>query len=579
MPRVIDAEIVLPYLGGGGKIKSISENGVELPIDSSGNVNVTVPTKVSELENDEQFVKDSDLAGVAKSGDYNDLENTPAIPVVPTNVSDFNNDAGYVTKDVDNLSNYTKTEDLGDAALSNDYNDLDNLPTIPSLTGYATESYVNSAIGTHNSAVDAHTDIRTAIGNVDNKISSAADASNPAMDKNFINSSINNATATFQGSYNIVNDLNLSVSATHAQVATALDNTITGANKNDYCNVEIPSTSYSIFEGYDQFTSVDDYVEKYVVYNSVYTYVTDSNKNSLNITPRTTEAYLNNFLMVDRYKYVEVEGGTDYWDFDHTYNNSGFTADQWGSINSKATEAKINQIGTNTNDITNIEGDLYQNFPYIGTSTNWGTSASNCYLRTNYFQGGIVPQKEGDLVYSTGTRNFHRCGPLVWDSGQNCYKTNPVFILHVGEDNVQADWSQSNSAADDFIKNKPSIPTVYDGVTTLQLNGTQIDTFSANQSGNNTINIEAVPTFPTTSNSTTLVAGKLNTLGSVDYSTIALPATPGTAEYNGTFTSTTSGDITVSLPLTYWIGDTDIVAGKTYSFSIQNGVGFIIQLD
>lgn len=88
-----------------------------------------------------------------------------------------------------------------------------------------------------------------------------------------------------------------------------------------------------------------------------------------------------------------------------------------------------------------------------------------------------------------------------------------------------------------------------------------------------------VPLNPQTSSATTLVAGKLNTLGSVDYATIALPSTPSTAEYNGTFTSTTSGDITVSLQLTFWAGDTDIVAGKTYSFSIQNGVGFIIQLD
>ena len=68
-------------------------------------------------------------------------------------------------------------------------------------------------------------------------------------------------------------------------------------------------------------------------------------------------------------------------------------------------------------------------------------------------------------------------------------------------------------------------------------------------------------------------------LGTIDYAAIALPANPGTAEYNATFTSSTSGDITASLPLTYWQGNTDIVAGKTYSFSIQNGVGFIIQLD
>lgn len=36
-------------------------------------------------------------AGNGFSGDYNDLANTPAIPTVPTNVSAFTNDAGYIT--------------------------------------------------------------------------------------------------------------------------------------------------------------------------------------------------------------------------------------------------------------------------------------------------------------------------------------------------------------------------------------------------------------------------------------------------------------------------------------------------
>ena len=39
----------------------------------------------------------ADLADVAFSGSYNDLEGTPTIPMVPTNVSAFNNDAGYLT--------------------------------------------------------------------------------------------------------------------------------------------------------------------------------------------------------------------------------------------------------------------------------------------------------------------------------------------------------------------------------------------------------------------------------------------------------------------------------------------------
>lgn len=68
---------------------------------------------------------------------------------------------------------------------------------------------------------------------------------------------------------------------------------------------------------------------------------------------------------------------------------------------------------------------------YIGTGTNWGSTATTCYLRTSYFSGGIVPQKEGDLVYSTGTRNLHRCGAVTWDSVQECYKTTPTFVCYV----------------------------------------------------------------------------------------------------------------------------------------------------
>lgn len=37
------------------------------------------------------------LAAVATSGSYTDLSNKPTIPTVPTNVSDFTNDAGYIT--------------------------------------------------------------------------------------------------------------------------------------------------------------------------------------------------------------------------------------------------------------------------------------------------------------------------------------------------------------------------------------------------------------------------------------------------------------------------------------------------
>lgn len=56
----------------------------------------------------------SSLATVATSGSYNDLSNKPDIPTVPTNVSAFTNDAGYLTEhqSLDNYYNKTQTDNL-----------------------------------------------------------------------------------------------------------------------------------------------------------------------------------------------------------------------------------------------------------------------------------------------------------------------------------------------------------------------------------------------------------------------------------------------------------------------------------
>ena len=63
---------------------------------------ITVPTKLSELTADSthRTVTDSEKstwnAKSNFSGNYNDLTNKPTIPTVPSNVSAFNNDAGYM---------------------------------------------------------------------------------------------------------------------------------------------------------------------------------------------------------------------------------------------------------------------------------------------------------------------------------------------------------------------------------------------------------------------------------------------------------------------------------------------------
>ena len=79
------------------------------------------------------------LADVATSGDYGDLINTPTIPTVPTNVSAFTNDAGYLTQHQD-ISGKANSNDLATVAFSGNYEDLTNTPTIPDVPEWAMSS-------------------------------------------------------------------------------------------------------------------------------------------------------------------------------------------------------------------------------------------------------------------------------------------------------------------------------------------------------------------------------------------------------------------------------------------------------
>ena len=124
------------------------------------------------------------------SGDYNDLTNKPTIPVVPTNVSDFVNDAGYATSGyVDSsVSGKVNTTDFNtysastDARLAEDEEvtaaalnalndaldgkaDLEDIPTnvseLVNDAGYATSGYVNTAIATKQDTLVSGTNIKT----------------------------------------------------------------------------------------------------------------------------------------------------------------------------------------------------------------------------------------------------------------------------------------------------------------------------------------------------------------------------------------------------------------------------------
>lgn len=89
------------------------------------------------------------LSTVATSGSYADLSDKPIIPTVPTDVSAFVNDAGYLTQH-QSLAAYVKSSELNAVAKSGSYNDLTDTPVIPlvddSLSSESTNAIQNRIV-------------------------------------------------------------------------------------------------------------------------------------------------------------------------------------------------------------------------------------------------------------------------------------------------------------------------------------------------------------------------------------------------------------------------------------------------
>ena len=147
------------------------DNLSDLPVLFSGNYNdltgkPTIPTLISQLENDSNFVNKIQLATKADSNhlhSYNDLSDLPELfngyyksltnkPTIPTTTSQLTNDSGFVnttqlaTKaDKTHIHNYSDLEDLP-ILFSGSYTDLTNKPTIPTSTSQLTNdsNFVNT---------------------------------------------------------------------------------------------------------------------------------------------------------------------------------------------------------------------------------------------------------------------------------------------------------------------------------------------------------------------------------------------------------------------------------------------------
>ena len=174
------------------------------------------------------------------------------------------------------------------------------------------------------------------IDTIEGKIPAAASSSNKLVDEQKMNSSIATATATYRGAYNLVSDLGLTVSATHAQIEAALATKMTALSitpdNNDYVFVQIP----------------------------------------------TADATPTEIARVERYKY----NGTT-WAFEYALNNSGFTADQWAALNSGITSGlvtKLNDLPTNA-ELTTLLGGKQDTISDLQTIREGAAAGEKAYQK------------------------------------------------------------------------------------------------------------------------------------------------------------------------------------------------------
>lgn len=117
-----------------------------------------VPTKTSQLINDSNFLTEhQDLTGYATEGyvdnkvseiDLSGYALKTEIPTVPTNVSAFNNDVGYLTEIPSEYVTETELESKGYLTEHQSLEGYAKTTDIPDVSKYQTEEQVNALINT-----------------------------------------------------------------------------------------------------------------------------------------------------------------------------------------------------------------------------------------------------------------------------------------------------------------------------------------------------------------------------------------------------------------------------------------------
>ena len=157
------------------------------------------------------------------AGNYSNLKVTKKIDLINiiNNKADKDHTHSQYLTEHQSLTGYAKSADLSTVATTGNYNDLTNKPTIPSIEGLATESYVNNKVSdlvnSSPETLDTLKELADALGNDPNFATTVSNQIGNKVDKiDGKGLSTNDLTSTLKANYD--------AAYTHSQAAHAPSN-------------------------------------------------------------------------------------------------------------------------------------------------------------------------------------------------------------------------------------------------------------------------------------------------------------------------------------------------------------------
>ena len=545
IPTVNDATLTIQK--NGTTVTTFTANSAQ-----NATANISVPTKVSDITNDLNFVEETDLANVAFSGAYADITGTPYIPTKTsdlTNDSNFASDANYVHTD----NNFTtalknKLDGIATGAEVNVQSDWDvadtssdafikNKPAIPTKTSDLTNDsgfITSAALPTKTSDLTNDSGFitnqvnnlanyydQTAINSMFNALSVPTKTSELTNDSGFLTTStLPIATASSLGVVKIGSGINVASDGTISAAVASLDwanitNKPTDVSywTNDagyITSADLPTKTSDLTNDSDFVTSADVPTKTSDLTNDS-GFITNSVNNLANYYKKSetyTQGEVNSLLSA-----IVIPTKTS----DLT-NDSNFVSDTDYATASKGGVIKVGSGLAITNGVLSTTGGGVADAVEWSNVLNKPSDVSYWTNDAGYITSAALPTKTSDLTNDSGFLTSYT-------------ETDPIYSASPAAGITAADISSWNAKSDfsgsyNDLTDKPTIPTVNNATLTIQRNNTNVGTFTANASSDKTINI-AVPTtvaelsdastYVTQNNLTTQLANKQNILTAGDH--------------------------------------------------------------